>query len=703
MKIKISRILKQLLCVTVCSLMLFGVSAEALSGTDEIPYNSYTYWEDLSSGEKTAAYTKPMYEVERTVTSRSIGVEPFLGLTDVFTTDDGYIYLIDGSASRLLRLDSNFKYVSGFNTIKTPTGEIDFKDSTGIFVDEKGLIYICGTEAGKLWITDNDGKLVDELTVPDSEIIPDNFKYRPIKVAKDNSGYIYILSDGSYHGAILYSPEREFLGFYGANSVNAGVLSTLKSLWTRLTMSDAKRSAIIKQLPYQFMDMAIDERGFVYTATGNTGEDDQKGQIKKLNPAGMNILDSDSVNFADVGYGIYKNKQDISGIDIDEEGYIYVSDSTYGRIFVYDIESKLLCAFGSGKRKGDQKGSFENLTAISVYGQKILACDKNKGTLTVFKETEYGRLVKKTRLLTVNSKYSESKEGWEQVLSQDRNSQLAYVGLAKAALSEKEYGKALEYAKTGADREIYSTAFEYVRRDFFARHFTLIFIGIVALAVGLVILFVYKRKKKIVFIKNKTVRTVFSVWSSPFKTFGDIKEKKGGSLIACGVIVALFYVSAVVKTVYSGFAFSYYSDADYSVLYTLVSTVGLILLWVTVNWAVCTLLGGIGTVKEITVATCYGTVPVIIANFCYAVLTNVLTATEGEFLSIFMVVMYAFAFFLIAVGIMRVHDYGFGRFIGTTVLTVLGMMLVVFLIFLIGLLVQQLASFIVSVAYEIIY
>lgn len=698
----IKRTLKSVIATALVA-MLFATSVSAYTSvnTDEVPYNSYTYWEDLTANEKTAVYCKPMYEIESVIDAESIGTAPFSLLTDVFVDKKGDIYLIDSKASRIVQLDKDYNLVSEFSSIKTEEGEVTFKDSTGIFVDDDGLIYICGTESEKLWITDNLGNLVDELLLPDSDVIPDTFKYRPIRVAKDDKGYIYILSDGSYYGTILYSPEREFLGFYGANAVKLNVFGVLKSLWNRITMNDTKKSASIKELPYQFTDMAIDKMGFVYTATGSTGEEEQKGQIKRLNPAGNNILDSDSVNFADVGQS--KHSQDMSGIDIDDDGYIYTLDTTYGRIYVYDSECRLLSAFGGGLSTGEQQGSFKNLAAISVYNGKIFACDMGTGRITVFRETEYGKLVKKTRLLTINSKYPESKEGWEEVLEQDRNSQLAYEGLAKAAIYEEDYDTALKYAKIGSDRELYSTAFQYVRLDFLSRHFTLIFMSAVVLLGALVAFLIYKKKKQIVLIKNQNVRTLFAVWVAPFKTFGEIKEKQKGSIVIAVIIAILLYVSEVLKTVFSGFTFSYYNAATYNVLYTLVSTIGLLLLWIITNWAVCTLLGGIGKIKEIAVVACYSVLPIVFVNVIYTVLSNMLISSESEFLSMIMIVGYAYAFFLIIVGTIIVHDFSFGRFVGTTVLTILGMMLVVFLIFLVALLVQQFGAFLLSVALEIIY
>ena len=52
---------------------------------------------------------------------------------------------------------------------------------------------------------------------------------------------------------------------------------------------------------------------------------------------------------------------------------------------------------------------------------------------------------------------------------------------------------------------------------------------------------------------------------------------------------------------------------------------------------------------------------------------------------------------------MKVHDFGFGRFLGTTVLTLLSMLIIVFLMFLIILLAQQVVSWLMTLYIEIRY
>ena len=43
-------------------------------------------------------------------------------------------------------------------------------------------------------------------------------------------GYTYVLSDGSYYGALLYTADNTFSGFYGANKVKGTLTDALSSL-----------------------------------------------------------------------------------------------------------------------------------------------------------------------------------------------------------------------------------------------------------------------------------------------------------------------------------------------------------------------------------------------------------------------------------------------------------------------------------------
>lgn len=54
---------------------------------------------------------------------------------------------------------------------------------------------------------------------------------------------------------------------------------------------------------------------------------------------------------------------------------------------------------------------------------------------------------------------------WQKILSCDKNCQLAFAGLAKAALENGKYDEAMDYAKEGLDRVTYANAFKYINTE----------------------------------------------------------------------------------------------------------------------------------------------------------------------------------------------------------------------------------------------
>ena len=108
-------------------------------------------------------------------------------------------------------------------------------------------------------------------------------------------------------------------------------------------------------------------------------------------------------------------------------------------------------------------------------------------------------------------------------------------------------------------------------------------------------------------------------------------------------------------------------------------------------------------VKEIYIVTCYSLIPTIVATATGILLSHVLSPDEFVFVTIFQTICTAYTFIILAVGIMKVHDYEFGKFLGTTVVTVIAMLIIVFLIFLVFMLAQQVYGWIGTVFTELKY
>lgn len=699
---KTVRFLAVFLIIACLASVAFSVSAAT-----QVPFESYTYWEDIGE-ERKAVYSRPMYQTEKVIDAFTLGIEAFDTINDVYS-DAKNIYILD-NASRIVVLDREYNLVKEIGEIKDKDGNTyNYKNAMSVYVHTDGTLFISDSDNARVLRADIDGNLIDTYKVPVSPLIPKDFVFKPLKSVMDSHGYLYVLSDGSYYGALLYAPDKSFTGFYGANDVTTGIVSALKGIMERVFPNNVKKGASKRKLPYSFVDIVIDSNDFIYTATGKTDKYSREGQIKKLNPGtGNNILDSETVNFVDDKFNTTFDKdgkeieQDIVGLDVTDNGFVFAVESQFGKVFLYDRSSRMLTSFGGGLGQGNQDGTFVAATALTLNGDDVVVSDKLKNTVTIFTPTEFGKKVMGLIDITLDGKYLEAEEGWREVIALDRNFQPAYSALARAELTKGNYKEAMELAKDGYDRETYALAFEFYRKDLLEDYFWVLFLLVAVIAAAIIVFYFMVVKKGRRVIKNKQVRLLFSTIAHPFLTFEEIKEKKQGSIIIAAILVVLFYVTAVMQVLCGGFMFTMYDPASFNSLWVLVRSAGLVVLFVISNWMICTLMQGKGTMREISIVTSYSLLPIIVERLIHIVLTNVLLPTEAMFLTGLSAIGIGFSLFLLIVGLMKIHDFEMPRLIGTSVLSVGWMAVLVFLIILVGMLVQQIGGFALTVFLELI-
>lgn len=694
MKKALCRLFAVILAICLVASAVTAVSAAA-------PTDSYTYWTNVGTQRK-AVYGKAMYDVSTTIDVKKLGVEKLSKITSLCVDNDNNLYILDAQ-SRVVILDNEYNFIKEIGLID---GSITYNNAKGIYYND-GVIYICNTEGANIYMINSDGALIDTITLPESNLIPDDFEFKPSRIIRDKNGYMYVVSEGSYYGTLLYAPDRTFLGFYGANTVSATLASVFTNISNRLFPNVEKHANSAKKLPYSLVDVAIDKDGFVYTCNGYTtlSTAARNAQIRRLSPGEGNNLLNSKVNFTDTEIIWIDNfyKQDICDIDVDDNGFIYALESCFDKVFVYDSDCRILTVFGGGMGAGTQKGTFSNSCAMVTKnnGDSILVAETDTNNITVFKINDYGKKVKELDYLTLEGNYDKVKDGWFEVLAQDQNSQLAYSGIANAYLEEEDYDTALYYAKLGYDKDTYAVAFEYVRKDFISENFTWIFLVIVVVVIGAIVLMFVTNKKKIVFIKNQSLNLMLTTAIHPSNNFTDIKEKNLGSLPLCFLLLVLYYVVTVMKSIAGGFLFSKFDPTSFNSILVLVRSVGLVVLWIVANWLVCTLLGGKGKLKEITIVTCYSLLPLILEGVINIILTNVLLPVEASFLSILSVLATIYFGIMLIIGMLKIHDYSMGKFIWTTILTVIGMAIIIFLIIMLIILVQQFGAFVITLVTEI--
>ena len=684
----------------------------AAAPTDSFVHN------DTASGATEAGLTQEMYNASKVITGGSLGLEKSMsGIKDICTDADNKVYILVSDWSQIVILNSDYTLNKVLKVLDEEGNAMSFMGASGLFVDKDGKIYLCDTDNSRILIVDFEGNLIETWGKPESDLIPDDFYYQPCKIVRTKKGYSYILSLGCYYGALLYSPENEFLGFYGANNVKATALDTLGYLWDRLTQTDAKKAFSAKKLPYSFVDLCLDADDYVVTCTGATEADTNgTGQIRKLSPGGENIMnkrktDGTSVSANDVNfveekytmmYGI-KRLQNFVSIDVDENNIIYALDSQKGFIYVYDEECNLLAGFGGGSDRMTYTGLFDSPRALSLHGSNILVGDADTNAITVFELTDYGKLLKDAQLTYIKGEYAEGKVLWEKVRDRNQNCQLAYRGLAIAYLSEGDYENALECAEKGLDYTVYDLAYKVIRNQYILDNFGWMAAIAVVLIAGLITFFVIVKRKNIVLIKNIKVKTALAAPIHPFGTFDDVKYKHRGSVVISLVILALYYIANILKETSSGFMATNIDIHTYNTLFTLAETVGLILLWVVANWLICSSFAGKGNFKEVLVATTYSLIPLVLFTFIRVIVSHVISLSGLAVVDAIGTVVLIYTFFLLSVAIMTVHEYDFFKFMGTGVVTILFMVLIVFVMFLVGVLLQQVGEFIVSIFQEVFY
>ena len=694
------------------------VSAESFQ---KVPYDTYTYW--TAPGTRWTASSTPMYEFETTITAASLGITDFKEPNDIFTDTKGLIYIMDSGNGRVVVVNPDYTLHSVIDSLTFNDQALTFVGAKGIFVTEDQTIYIADTENARVIVTGLDKTVKKVLLLPDADVIPENFSYRPNKIAVDTKGYVYILSEGSYYGAVLYKPDGSFNGFYGSNSVEGSILGVFEKIYEKIFVSDMKKANAEQELPYCFTDISIDDENFIYTATGAVStQKTNAGQLKKLSPGGTNVLkdktgskvtSAEGVNFSDGGGVKYPMSTgyfawrvtDLCSMDVDKDGYMYGLCRTYGHIFIYDQDCNLLSVFGGGISVGLQQGTFVKASSIHINDltQDVLVVDTSNLNVTVYKETEYGNWVKTAQNLTNAGNYSDAKEYWNKALTYDRNLQLAYRGLARAALVEEDYELCLEYAKLGFDQDTYGSAYKYVRNDYLTNNFVWIFLIAIALVGGLIFFLVYSNKHEVKLIKNVKFATMLQSVVHPFQGAQQVRYYGNGSVkLATGCMI-LYFLSGVVSTMYYSFSFVAFDKSSYNVVFPFITSVGLVLLWTVANWGMSTLFEGKGTMKHVYIVTCYALIPTIISNILLTALSHVFTPEEALLLTAISTVCTALTAIMLCVGNMTVHEFGFFKFIVMTIITVLAMLVVVFCVLMIFVLVQQLTGFIGTLYKEVSY
>lgn len=189
----------------------------------------------------------------------------------------------------------------------------------------------------------------------------------------------------------------------------------------------------------------------------------------------------------------------------------------------------------------------------------------------------------------------------------------------------------------------------------------------------------------------------------PFEGFEDMRWKKAGSMKYAIIIVLLWFVAAVFYDRLYGFQFYVSADKMFNVIPYIVRTIVLFLTWVVGNWAVCTLLDGEGTMRNIFVYSAYALIPYVASIYLDVFLSHFLIRDEYVFIEAINYIGLGWSVVLVFSAIKSVHQYSFLKTIVAIILTIAAMLIMLFLLVLLLSLLQQVYVFVYSIYTEIAY
>ena len=189
----------------------------------------------------------------------------------------------------------------------------------------------------------------------------------------------------------------------------------------------------------------------------------------------------------------------------------------------------------------------------------------------------------------------------------------------------------------------------------------------------------------------------------PADVFTDMWEQKQRRLTPSFLILFILFFAKILERQTTGFAFNYNNLDKLNVVMIFLQVFGLFLLWAVVNWAISTLFEGKAKMREIWIFSSAALLPYIISILFSVILSNVFVPDEGMFISWILYIGIGWSALMLCISLMIIHDYTLGKVIWSTLLTLAGMVLLVFVVVLMFSLFQQIYGFIQDFISEIIY
>ncbi len=189
----------------------------------------------------------------------------------------------------------------------------------------------------------------------------------------------------------------------------------------------------------------------------------------------------------------------------------------------------------------------------------------------------------------------------------------------------------------------------------------------------------------------------------PFDGFWDLSHEKRGTVAAANTIVILVLFTNLIKLGFTSFIFAPVNWDEVNLVMEMMSFLLPFAVYCVANWCLTTLFEGKGTLKDIYMGTAYAMTPYVLIQLPLVVLSNFVTEEEGAFYTYFGMFALIWSGFLIVASVMQIHDFLVGKALASLLFTLVGMLVIVFLLVLFFSLISDGFSYFYSIYKEIVY
>ena len=189
----------------------------------------------------------------------------------------------------------------------------------------------------------------------------------------------------------------------------------------------------------------------------------------------------------------------------------------------------------------------------------------------------------------------------------------------------------------------------------------------------------------------------------PFDGFWDLTHEKRGTFAAATTWLVLFLVTRVVQLMFTNFQFINAPLQYINVFEQAASLLLPFLILCVANWAMTTLFDGKGRFIDIYIAMCYALVPYTLIQLPLVVVSNFISFDEAAFYYVLTSFSTIWCVFQVFVGLMQVHDYSPSKTLIFIVVTIVGMLIIIFLLLVFFSLLGDAVSYFISLYREIAF